>query len=80
MSDYSISPNSEGIGFVGLLTVLFIGLKLTGHIAWSWWWVLSPVWISAAITIGILVAVLLFLLVGSSITALMAAIAAKRLK
>ena len=25
-----------------MLTILFIGLKLTGHIDWSWWWVLSP--------------------------------------
>lgn len=28
-----------------LLTVLFVGLKLTNYIAWSWWWVLSPLWI-----------------------------------
>ena len=26
----------------GLLGILFVGLKLTGHIAWSWWWVLLP--------------------------------------
>lgn len=38
--------NLGGIGFSGLLTVLFVGLKLTGNIGWSWWWVLSPVWIS----------------------------------
>lgn len=31
-----------GIGFTGLLTILFIGLKLTGYINWSWFWVLSP--------------------------------------
>jgi hypothetical protein len=36
--------NSGGIGFLGLLTVLFIGLKLTGYIGWSWWWVLAPIW------------------------------------
>ena len=35
-----------GISFTGLLTILFIGLKLTGFIAWSWWWVLSPLLIS----------------------------------
>lgn len=40
------SSKSGGIGFVGLLTILFIGLKLTGFIDWSWWWVLSPLWIS----------------------------------
>ena len=34
------------IGFTGLLTILFIGLKLTGYITWSWLWVLSPLWIS----------------------------------
>lgn len=33
------------IGFLGLLTLLFIGLKLTGYIAWSWVWVLAPIWI-----------------------------------
>lgn len=30
------------IGFLGLLTLLFIFLKLTDRIAWSWFWVLSP--------------------------------------
>lgn len=29
----------------GLLLVLFIALKLTGQINWSWWWVMSPLWI-----------------------------------
>ena len=38
--------NSTGIGFTGLLTVAFIVLKLTGYIAWSWVWVLFPIWIS----------------------------------
>jgi hypothetical protein len=37
--------NTAGIGFAGLLAILFIGLKLTGYIAWSWWWVFSPLWI-----------------------------------
>ncbi len=37
--------NSGGIGFGSLLALLFIGLKLGGVIAWSWWWVLSPIWI-----------------------------------
>lgn len=38
----SNNNSSGGIGFIGLLTLLFIGLKLTGYINWSWWWVLSP--------------------------------------
>ena len=45
---------SGGIGFVGLLTILFIGLKLTNVIAWSWWWVLSPLWITASVVVAIL--------------------------
>lgn len=46
-----------GGGFLGLLTLLFIGLKLTGHIAWSWWWVLSPLWIPFAIILGLIIVV-----------------------
>ena len=37
--------------FVSLLAVLFIGLKLTGYIAWPWLWVLSPIWIPAALAL-----------------------------
>lgn len=40
-----------GVGFVGLLQIAFIVLKLTGQINWSWLWVLSPVWICALIII-----------------------------
>ena len=52
MSDKT-EVKSRGIGFGGLLTVLFIGLKLTGYIAWSWWWVLSPLWIPVAVVLSI---------------------------
>jgi len=41
-----------GLGFAGLLTILFIGLKLTGFIAWSWLWVLSPLWISTLLAVA----------------------------
>lgn len=44
MSNTSTS-SSNGIGFAGLLTIVFITLKLLGKITWSWWWVLSPIWI-----------------------------------
>lgn len=37
--------NSGAIGFLVLLTITFIVLRLCGVIAWSWWWVLAPVWI-----------------------------------
>ena len=48
MSKQTSNP-SGGIGFVGLLQILFIGLKLTGHIDWTWLWVLSPIWIAGSI-------------------------------
>jgi len=50
-------------GFTSLLTVLFIGLKLTGHISWSWWWVFSPLWIGLAIIILVLLIALVVFLV-----------------
>jgi hypothetical protein len=42
------------IGFAGLLTILFIALKLTDVITWSWWWVLSPIWIPILLVICII--------------------------
>ena len=38
--------SSGGIGIVGVLTIVFVVLKLVGVIAWSWWWGLSPLWIA----------------------------------
>jgi len=61
----SSSSYSGGIGFSGLLTVLFIGLKLTGYIAWSWWWVLSPIWIPAGVALAILAIVGIVLLIAA---------------
>lgn len=48
-----------GISFCGLLTIVFIVLKLCGIITWSWLWVLSPLWISAAIVLLITIIVLI---------------------
>lgn len=55
----SDSSNSGGIGFTGLLTIVFIVLKLTHVITWSWWWVLSPLWIGFILVIAILVIMLI---------------------
>lgn len=44
---------SSGISFTGLLTIIFIVLKLTDNIDWSWWWVLSPIWLPIAIVLGL---------------------------
>lgn len=48
---------SGGIGFIGLLTIVFITLKLCGVISWSWVWVLAPAWI------GLAIAILIFLII-----------------
>lgn len=40
----SSNSSSGGIGVFGLLGVLFVGLKLTGYIDWSWWLVTLPFW------------------------------------
>jgi hypothetical protein len=62
MSEKQVT-RSGGIGFAGLLTIVFITLKLTGVIAWSWLWVLSPLWISfllSLLIIGGILSVALF--------------------
>lgn len=46
-----------GPGFLGLLTIAFVVLKLTGVIAWPWLWVLAPLWLPAGIGVVILLAV-----------------------
>lgn len=50
------SSSSSGIGFVGLLQILFIALKLTNYIDWSWWWVMSPAIVSTSIVFLIIFA------------------------
>ena len=50
---------SNGIGFFGILTIIFIVLKLLKVIKWSWLWVLSPLWISfiiaSILTVGLII-------------------------
>ena len=46
---------NRGIGFTGLLTIVFITLKLLKVITWSWIWVLSPIWITILLVILVLV-------------------------
>ena len=58
----SSSSSSGGIGFVGLLTIVFIVLKLIGRITWSWWWVLSPLWISSGLVFLVLLGILIWVL------------------
>lgn len=58
MSNSSASAGG-GISFIGLLTVVFIVLKLCGVIAWSWWWVLSPIWIPFGVALVLIALVLI---------------------
>lgn len=43
-----------GMGLMGTLTLIFVVLKLTGLIHWSWLWVLAPVWMPSAILLIVL--------------------------
>lgn len=45
------------IPWASILGLLFITLKLTNHIDWSWWWVLSPFWISLILTVVLIIGV-----------------------
>jgi len=53
------SSKNCGIGFVGMLQIAFIVLKLTNFISWSWVMVLSPIWISIILYVVILAAVMI---------------------
>ena len=55
MSKNSKTSSTEGVVVLSLLALIFIILKLTGSIGWSWWWVLSPLWIPASIALLIFI-------------------------
>ncbi len=65
MSDSSSS--SGGIGITGAVFIVFLVLKLCGVIDWSWWWVLSPLWISLALAL----VVIAFFVLGNFVVGLM---------
>lgn len=53
---------SSGLGLGSVLFIVFLILKLTGNINWSWWWVTSPLWIP--ITLGVIVLGIIGLIAG----------------
>ena len=55
---------TSGISFFELLTVVFIVLKLTNVINWSWLWVLAPIWIPTSLVIAVCFIVLLIAIIG----------------
>lgn len=57
------TTRSGGISFLGLLAIVFITLKLVGVSAvatWSWWWVVSPLWIPLAIALTVFTVIMIF--------------------
>lgn len=61
----SSSSKSGGIGVLGLLGVLFVGLKLGGVIDWSWWWVTAPFWGGFAFVLAMMAMMALFVLIAA---------------
>jgi hypothetical protein len=62
MKDFLLSEDGSSSGGVGICMVLFLIfliLKLTGHITWSWVWVTSPLWIGTAVVLTVLAVMLL---------------------
>ena len=58
MSENNSSAASSAIGLPTLLTVVFVVLKLCHVIDWSWWWVLSPIWIEIVLSLIFLIVVI----------------------
>ena len=59
MSDYQIKSN--GIGLPMVLFLIFLVLKLTNNIDWSWWWVTSPLWIAFGLAIVLTIVFMMML-------------------
>lgn len=64
MKSETNNSSSGGIGFIGLLTIAFIVMKLTHVIDWSWWWVLAPIWVSVGLVVSVLLIFGAVMLVG----------------
>ena len=60
MSKEKSSSSNNGIGAGFMLFLVFLVLKLTGFIGWSWWWVTAPLWGGFAIFLAVLVIVFAF--------------------
>lgn len=59
-NDVNVKVGGSGPGFLGLLAIVFIVLKLIGVIDWEWQWVLAPIWIQLIL---VLIALLVLLIV-----------------
>ncbi len=61
------TAKKQGINLAGLLLILFIGLKLTGYITWSWVWVLCPLWIPYAVGVSCLVVIAIMIAIATAL-------------
>lgn len=56
-----ITTNYIGLSFLQVLTIVFVILKLTNVINWSWWFVLMPLWLPIVIVLSVMFFVLLLI-------------------
>ena len=61
------SASSGGFGLSGSVFLIFLTLKLTGHIAWSWWLVTAPLWIPIALVVAVVIVAVPIIIVAEKI-------------
>ena len=61
------SASSGGFGLSGSVFLIFLTLKLTGHIAWSWWWVAAPLWCPVAVVVAIVIVAIPIMLIADRV-------------
>lgn len=54
MPQRSSTSAASGAWFPSALFLVFLTLKLTGHIDWSWWWVSAPLWAPLALALALI--------------------------
>lgn len=59
----NVQTTYQGVSFGGILTIVFITLKLLGKISWSWVWVLAPLWISFAFILLLLLILVIVVII-----------------
>ena len=68
MSESNTAAAAGGVGLPSLLAILFIGLKLTGFIEWSWFWVLAPLWAPLGLFAAVITLVIGFVVLSEAWT------------
>jgi hypothetical protein len=60
--------NADTFGLSFTVFIVFLILKLTDNIDWSWWWIFSPLWIPIALVIGLFALIFFFMLIYTAFT------------